>query len=134
MTADRDVPRALVVDDEEDVREMVAIALRTEGYSVTAVRDGATAVRTVRTAPFDVVTLDFRMPGMGGLETLSELKKTAPRLPVIIVSGYVASAEVRTCHALGAFAVIRKPFELEDLLAVLHRARAPGMRDRPPAS
>jgi CheY-like chemotaxis protein len=134
MTADHGDPRALVVDDEDDVREMVAVALRLEGYSVTSVRDGATAVRTVRTAPLDVVTLDYRMPGLGGLETLSELKKVAPDLPVIIVSGYVASAEAARCLALGAFAVVRKPFDLEELLAVLHRARAPGTRDRPRAS
>jgi CheY-like chemotaxis protein len=124
--------RALVVDDEEDVREMLAMALQMDGYAVTAVGDGAAAVRTAQSSPFEVVTLDLRMPGMGGVETLTRLKSTAPQLPVIIVSGYVGSAEMRTCLDLGAFAVVRKPFDLNELLELLRRAREPA--DRPPAS
>jgi CheY-like chemotaxis protein len=101
---------------------MIAMALEIGGYAVTPVRDSATAVRTVRSSPpVEGATLDLRMPGMG--ETLAQVKSTAPRLPVIIVSGYAESADVEACLGLGAFTVVRKPFELDELLELLRRAR-----------
>jgi len=71
---------------------------------------------------------------MGGPETLVELKKVARDLADVIVSGYLTPAEAERCLALGAFAVVRKPFSVEDLLGTLRRARDTGTRDKPPAS
>lgn len=123
--------RALVVDDEEDVREMLSLLLQVEGYSVTAVSEGDAAVRALQSTRFDVVTLDYRMPGKSGLDTLAELKHAAPGMPVIMISGYMTAADAQRCLALGAFASLAKPFAVENLLMVLRRAREAG--SRPPS-
>jgi CheY-like chemotaxis protein len=118
--------RALVVEDEVDVREMLRLVLGGEGYVVTVAADGEAALRALRSARFDVVTLDYRMPGLSGLETLARLKAVVPEVPVVMLSGYLRDSEAHRCLTLGAFAVVRKPFAIEDLLATIARARAAG--------
>lgn len=122
--------RALVVDDEVDVREMLSVVLAAEGYAVTVAPDGDAAVRALRATRFDVVTLDYRMPGLSGLETLERLKGIAPAVPVIMISGYLRGSDAQRCLALGAFAVVAKPFAVEDLLRTVQRAREAGAPHR----
>lgn len=126
-------PRVLVVDDEEDVREMMASILSDVGYVVTTVADGAAALAAVKRDPFALATLDLRMPGMSGRETLVGLRAIAPDMPVVVVSGHVTPAEAQACVAHGAFAIVRKPFSLKVLLATVERAEAQRRtRDTPP--
>ena len=76
----------LWADDEIDLLRPHILFLETKGYAVTSVSNGADAVEEVRRGTYDVVLLDEQMPGMGGLETLSEIKTVAPELPVVIVT------------------------------------------------
>ena len=85
--------------------------------------DGAAAVRAVRSGRFALATMDLRMPGMTGRQTLALLRQLAPEIAVVVVSGYVTPAESNACLALGAVAIVHKPFEVESLLRVLRRAR-----------
>jgi CheY-like chemotaxis protein len=126
--------RVLVVDDEEDMREMMSLVLRVEGYDVVAVPDGASALRAVRAARFEAATLDLRMPGMDGIETLKELRRLFPDAAVVVVSGYVTPAEADACLALGAFAIVHKPFSVEELVDAIARAQERETRDTPHAS
>lgn len=78
--------RILWVDDEIDLLRPHILLLESKGYDVTSVSNGADAVEKVREERFEVVLLDEQMPGMGGLETLSEIKRIAPEVPVVMVT------------------------------------------------
>ncbi len=121
--------RVLVVDDEADVREVLAQVFREAGLEAVTAADGATALALAQGAAFDVVTMDLRMPGLSGLETLAALRGLGTDARVVVVSGWLAKADVRACRALGAFDVVAKPFDLDQLVAVVREAAAaaPGL-------
>src|SRR5947207_929842 len=114
-------PVALVVDDEESVRESFRLVLD-QDYEVLDAPDGARALELVRANHVDVVLLDIRLPEMDGIEVLERLKALDDSLEVILVT---AVKTVRTAVAamkLGAFDYVTKPFEDEELLALMRRA------------
>ena len=80
------LPQILWADDEIDLLRPHILFLETKGYEVTSVTNGADAVEQVRGGSYDVVLLDEQMPGMGGLEALSEIKEISPELPVVLVT------------------------------------------------
>ena len=79
-------PRILWADDEIDLLKPHILFLESKGYNVTSVANGADAVDKVKGERFDIVLLDEQMPGMGGLETLEQIKQHAPELPVVMVT------------------------------------------------
>ena len=114
-------PVALVVDDEESVRESFRLVLD-QDYDVLDAPDGARALEIVRAHHVDVVLLDIRLPEMDGIEVLERLKALDDSLEVILVT---AVKTVRTAVAamkLGAFDYLTKPFQDEELLALVRRA------------
>lgn len=121
MRPNRHDARVLVVDDEEDVRDMMAAVLGDEGYDVVTAPDGASAIQAVRAAHVDVALLDLRMPGMGGRDTLAALRAIDPGLVVIVASGHATLEERQACSALEA-EVITKPFSVLELMSVIDRA------------
>ena len=76
----------LVVDDETVLAEMVSMALRYEGWSVTTAADGASAVSSARDVRPDAVVLDVMLPDMSGLEVLGKLREQNPQLPVLLLT------------------------------------------------
>ncbi|HXY62700.1 MAG TPA: response regulator [Nitrospirota bacterium] len=80
--------KVLVVDDEENIRELYKEELEDMGFAVTVVADGIQALEVMDTAKFDLVTLDMRMPDMDGIETLRKMKEKDSALPVIICTAY----------------------------------------------
>jgi two-component system response regulator HydG len=116
--------RILVVDDEPDVREMMCTLLAAEGYEVVAVEGGLQALSAAQRTRFDLVTMDLRMPGMGGREALSRLRALDPAIQVLVVSGYATPEESEACMALGAYAVVRKPLDILRLLVLVEHALA----------
>jgi DNA-binding response OmpR family regulator len=80
--------KILVVDDEENIRELYKEELEEMGYGVTAVSNGALALSVMDTEKFDLVTLDMRMPDIDGIETLRKMKEKDNTLPVIICTAY----------------------------------------------
>lgn len=79
-------PRILWADDEIDLLRPHILFLESKGYDVTSVANGADAVERVRETRFDLVLLDEQMPGMGGLETLKQIKEHSPEVPVVMVT------------------------------------------------
>ena len=79
-------PRILWADDEIDLLRPHILFLENKGYAVTSVTNGTDAVEKVKQNRFDVVLLDEQMPGMGGLETLAEIRRFAPEVPVVMVT------------------------------------------------
>ncbi len=80
--------KILVVDDEENIRELYKEEFEELGYAVTAVNDGVQALKAMDAAKFDLVTLDMRMPDMDGIEALRKMKEKDSTLPVIICTAY----------------------------------------------
>lgn len=80
--------KILVVDDEENIRTLYKEELSDVGYDVITVHDGIEALAAMDTTKFDLVTLDMRMEGMDGIDTLRKMKEKDPALPVIICTAY----------------------------------------------
>ena len=81
----------LIVDDEPNVRLVFRTALESTGYSVSEVEDGASALDRLEESPADLVLLDLKMPGIGGMETLRRLRDAGNDVPVVIVTATAAS-------------------------------------------
>ncbi len=109
----------LVVDDQETLLKNVAQSLRTGGFEVITAPDCANARKALSHSHVDALCLDINLPDGNGLELLEEIRRTAPDLPTIVISG-AASPENR-CRAaqLGVHEFLRKPFRLVDLKAAL---------------
>ena len=115
-------PRILLVDDEARFRDNLAKLLGAQGLSVTALASGAAALEELKARPFDVVVLDIRMPGMDGLATLAEIKKIAPGVEVIILSGHASLDAAVEINRLGGYDYLMKPCPLEELLLKIDAA------------
>ena len=109
----------LVVDDEEAVRSVAALSLRAAGVQALEANDGETALRIYREQKetIDMILLDLTMPGIGGDETLRQLRAISPQLPVVVMSGYSEGETMRRCASFGVAGYLPKPFEIADLLA-----------------
>ncbi len=112
-------PFVLVVDDEEDVRNVVSYAFSRRGYHVRTAMDGAEALDAARAAPPDVVITDVRMPRMSGLE-LAELLRGDERtahIPILVLSARDQAEDVLAGYQRGADEYLAKPIELARLVA-----------------
>jgi two-component system, OmpR family, phosphate regulon response regulator PhoB len=125
-----DLPRvALIAEDDRDIRELVAAKLRSSGYTVIAVADGTEALAQLREQRPDVALLDVMMPGISGLDIITELRadpRTAS-IPVILLSARSQEFDVENGIAIGAADYVVKPFSPRELVlrvdAVLDRIR-----------
>ncbi len=120
----------LLVDDDMIVRTSAEATISMFGYRVTAVESGARALELLRSAreTFDLMVLDLCMPTLSGAETFARVHELAPKLPVLIWSGYGAEDEVRRLLQQGAVGFVQKPYavgELSRTLAHLTTAHAP---------
>lgn len=118
------VKQILVVDDDADLRSALTRALTHVGYRVRTAADGAEALRLQRDAPADLVLTDVYMPGEDGLAEIRELRAGWPNLKIVAMSGAADRGDVdllEVAQAFGADASVAKPFELDDLLALVRR-------------
>jgi signal transduction histidine kinase/HD-like signal output (HDOD) protein/ActR/RegA family two-component response regulator len=116
--------RILVIDDEVQLREMLHDALQLEGYQVALASDGTAGIKMLMTGAYDVLVLDLKMPRTGGTEVLKAVQQGFPALPVIIMSGMARDADFQPAEAAGAFACLKKPFQVHELVATIRRALA----------
>jgi two-component system response regulator AtoC len=114
--------RVLVIDDDPGVRDYMEALVSRQGYEVRAVADGEQALLSLETLQPDLITLDVVLPGMDGLETLSELKKRLPEVPVVMLSGHGQARNIVEAMRLGASDFLRKPFEVEELELAFQKA------------
>jgi DNA-binding response OmpR family regulator len=114
--------RILVVEDDAALRSLVAFALEDEGYAVDAVADGAAAAASVATRPPHLILLDLWLPRLGGQDFARRyLAGPGPHAPVLVLSARPLSEVVGAAEAIGAAGFLRKPFDLEDLMAAVRR-------------
>lgn len=108
-------PAILIVDDEANIRDALMRWFEMCGFDVTAAADGVEAVSLCAASQFDVITLDLEMPRMGGLEALAGIRRTHPKTPVLVVTGF--SRDTHRAVQAGALKVLTKPLRLRDLEA-----------------
>ena len=115
--------RILIVDDEQDIREMLSRHYRYLGYEAFAAENGIGALRTLASEHIDVIITDIRMPGMDGIQLLREVRSQYPMVHTIMMTGFVTQENVLTCMRVGADCCVFKPFDdLSELDAAVRRA------------
>lgn len=112
----------LLVDDEQVFLDIMAQRLKRRGFTVTTANDGETALSHLQAGAIDVVVLDVAMPGMSGIETLQAIKKQQPLIEVVMLTGQATVATAVEAIRQGAFNYLKKPCEIEDLLAQINNA------------
>jgi len=126
MTRKSPAAHVLVVDDEALIRWSLAETLSDQGYDVTESGDACTARRAVQDAApaFDVVLLDFRLPDSEDLSLLASLRKASPATRIILMTAFGTPEVVRGALDLGAYRVVSKPFEMQDVANLVAEAAA----------
>ncbi|MBW2297376.1 MAG: response regulator [Deltaproteobacteria bacterium] len=113
----------LLVDDEKDFVEILAMRLEEAGEKVTPAYDGQMCLDILDKKPIDVVILDIKMPGMDGINTLHKIKIMHPLVEVILLTGHGSTETAIEGMKLGAFDYLLKPADFDDLKAKLSGAR-----------
>ncbi|MBW2599368.1 MAG: sigma-54-dependent Fis family transcriptional regulator [Deltaproteobacteria bacterium] len=111
----------LVVEDGQSQREMLKDFLAGEGHKVAEAEDGNTAIQQVRGGHFDLLLLDFKMPGMNGIEVLEKIKNINPEISVIMMTAYGTIETAVDAMKLGAVDYIAKPINLDELIILIDR-------------
>jgi two-component system response regulator PilR (NtrC family) len=115
--------RVLVVDDEQSMREFLAICLRRAGHDVEVSDAGAHALARLKAAPADVVITDLRMPGqLDGLALLAAIKDAKIDSEVVVVTAFATAETALTAMKNGAYDYLTKPFKIDEINAVIGRA------------
>ena len=110
----QEVQKVLVVDDNQDVRELIVHILNADGFHVYAAIDGENALAILNSNPVDLVLLDVMMPGMSGLDVLKEIRtgsnKKIREIPVMMITAMSSTDDVDQALAIGANSYVVKPF------------------------
>ena len=114
--------RILVVDDEESMRDVLAILLQREGYEVEEAADGAQAVRMLKEQSYDLVITDIKMPQLGGHELLAYIKERFAETLVIMITAFSTTEEAVEAMKQGAYDYIVKPFKNEEIRLIVRNA------------
>jgi DNA-binding response OmpR family regulator len=123
------VARVLLVEDDRDIAEPLARALKREGYEVSKADDGLVALDAALRAPPDLIILDIGLPGMDGLDVCRHVREARPQLPILVLTARDGELDTVAGLDAGADDYVTKPFPLAVLLA---RVRAM-LRRTPPA-
>lgn len=115
--------KVLVIDDEPDMRDIMCRVLEVAGHDVTAFANGGGAIAHVRQQPADLLITDLFMPGIEGLETIREIRRLRPDMPIIAISGvdFDGGDYLDVARKFGAVATLKKPFWPADLLELISR-------------
>jgi two-component system response regulator (stage 0 sporulation protein F) len=130
LVAEPHPPRILLADDDAELRELLAYALRADGYEVTVAADGVQLLDLVGPmllgltdrCPAEIVISDQRMPGLTGLSVLGGLRDLDCQLPFILITAFGDPDTHARAWRMGVTAVLNKPFELRELRAAIARS------------
>lgn len=115
-------PKVMIVDDEERFRTTLRKLLTVKGVDATAVGSAKEALAELGSNPYDVILLDVKMPEMGGIEALAELKKINRNVEVIILTGHASVDVAVEIMRLGGYEYLLKPCPIEDLMDKIESA------------
>ena len=125
------IPSILIVDDEEDIRQLLAMALRRAGYRVATAEGSLQALDLLREQPCELVITDLSMPGMGGLELLRHIAEQYPATKGIVLTGYGSIQSAVEATKLGADNYLTKPIVIEDFIQTVRTTLEHGRPLRP---
>lgn len=115
----------LVMEDEAGVREALAELLRLAGWQVVTAADGHEGQKCFAAGPTNIIVSDLVMPpGPNGLQAMATIRMVDPKVPFIILTAYASAETQKAARDAGATAVLQKPIEIIDLVAVIDRAIA----------
>jgi DNA-binding response OmpR family regulator len=123
--------RVLIVDDEEDLVTALVERLNLRGFQAAGVTTGAQALAHLAEQPCDVVVLDLKMPGLGGLDVFRRVRAQRPSLEVVLLTGLGSAQDAERGMQLGAFDYLMKPVKIDHLVRVLRAAVARGREQQP---
>jgi hypothetical protein len=126
--------RILIVDDDAGQRSLLEGFLRQQGFATATAASGEAALQQLAAGPCDLLVSDVRMPGMSGLETLRRARQTHPHLPVLLVTAFGDIRSAVEAMRDGAVNYLAKPIDLDELMASVRLALAPGSAPAAPAS
>ncbi|WP_318279072.1 response regulator transcription factor [Agrococcus baldri] len=109
--------RILVVDDDRDIRDLVAIKLESAGYEVVVRSDGSQALEAALEGAWSLIVLDLMMPGMSGIDVLRAIRDRGDTTPVILLTARGQEKDIEAGFAAGADDYVTKPFSPRALLA-----------------
>lgn len=114
--------KILVVDDKKDICETLCELLEEEGYETASAQSGNAALKKLTKGPFDIMIVDLKMPGMGGIEFIKEAKQIHPEILAMILTGYPSVPTIVEAVQIEAFDYITKPFEREAIIDTIKKA------------
>ena len=124
----------IVVDDDDELRAIMADVLTEAGYAVREASSGAEAVKSLNSSPSDLIISDIFMPDMDGIELTRTLYQSGVQIRLLAISGHVGDVDyLGAAKALGATQILRKPFKSNELLAAVESCLsepARALRDR----
>lgn len=115
-------PAVLIVDDEATIIESLEGILSDDGFEVMHAFNGYEALKKIETLSPDIVLLDIWMPGMDGIETLKEIKKIAPHLPVVMITGHGTIESAVDATKSGAYDFLEKPLSIDKVMVTINNA------------
>ena len=124
MLPSEEVPLALVVDDDDIFRNRLCSALATRSWEVEGAANGEAALKVARDRSPDLVLVDLRMPGMGGIEIVEELREIDSSMTIIVLTGYGSIPTTIAALKKGADHYLSKPADADEILAVYDKLRS----------
>ena len=114
--------RVLVVDDNRDLGKLTSEILKERGFRVNIAFDGVSALARIKQEPYDLMILDYRLPGISGLTVLEKTHQIRPNLRTIMISAFGDDSTRARAKELGAYAFLDKPFNIDGLVKVVKKS------------
>ena len=118
--------RVLVVDDNRDLGELASEILKERGFRVNIAFDGVSALAKIKQESYDLMILDYRLPGISGLTVLEKTQQIRPNLKTIMISAFGDASTRARAEELGAYAFLDKPFNIDGLVKVVKKTLSKG--------
>ena len=116
--------KILIVDDAGPVVVLCVNVLQALGYAVKGANRGEAAVELMRREPFDLMLLDYKMPGMTGFEVFQQARALHPRMAVVLVTGHGTPEIINEANRMGFSAILLKPFTSDELRGTVEKVLA----------
>ena len=119
--------KVLLVDDEKEFLDIMSERMQARGMTVKTADSADQAMAILEKESFDAIVMDFKMPGMDGIQALKNIKAKKPELQIILLTGYATVEKTVEAMKIGATDLLEKPADLEELAAKIKQAKAEKM-------
>jgi DNA-binding NtrC family response regulator len=122
------MPRVLVIDDQADVRAMIAIVLRVQHFEIVEADSAATGLKAFENSSFDVAIVDIFLQGTNGFDLITMMRERSPNLPIVAISGMTTLDFVSSSPEFSDVVCLQKPFRANDLVRAIEVSHASSRR------